>query len=377
MKKNLKKFFMQFLIPFLGFILVMAPAATGLSQIVSHIVQIGPAVAGAVIVAFAFASFLLNRHSEKIPAIRMGVEVELWVQYIIDRFWKDNQFLQYAFSDDDKVLAGKIVHIPQPGALPEVVKNRTVYPAVAVTRTDTDVTYTLDVYTTTPTKISNAEKVELSYDKINSVYGDHAGGISQTVADNMILTWLSGLPQANYYYTTGDAIDAIAGATGTRKQFTYKDVNQIQRKMNKDNVPKDGRYILVSSDMLQQFKDSLSDTAQNSFNQFYNEATGVMGKFAGFTFFERSEVAYATTDSGTGDTTISAFGAEIGDDTNDVAIAWQKDCVARAMGEVVFFANTDQALYHGDLYSALMRMGGRRRRSDDKGVIAIVQTWVS
>jgi hypothetical protein len=54
-------------------------------------------------------------------------------------------------------------------------------------------------------------------------------------------------------------------------------------------------------------------------------------------------------------------------------MCWQKDSVARALGEKKFFEKKDDPEYYGDVYSAMIRAGGRRRRADDAGVVAIVQ----
>ena len=59
---------------------------------------------------------------------------------------------------------------------------------------------------------------------------------------------------------------------------------------------------------------------------------------------------------------------------NGVAFAWQKNTVERALGRVDFFENLGDPTYYGDIYSALVRMGGRKRRNDQKGVVAIIQT---
>jgi hypothetical protein len=367
----MKNFIFKFFIPFLAFLLIASPMISKLSAfgINSAVLML------ALIVTMVFSVAYFRQPHFTRTSVRNGVEVEMWANYILERLWKLNQFMQSCFSDDDKVLGGKIVHIPQPGALPTVVKNRTVFPAVAVRRADTDVLYALDVYSTDPTHITDAEKVEPSYDKINSVYGDHSGALATVAADNLILSWLAALPQTAYYYTTGAAVPAIEGAVGNRKAFTYKDVKKIMTKLNKQNVPTTDRFCLLSSDMMQQFTDSLTDSQQNAFNQFYNEETGVIGKYAGFTFYERSSVAYAETTApgGVTTTTISAYGAAIDDTTNDVAIFWHRDAVTRALGEVKFFENQDRAEYQGDIYSALLRLGGRRRRADNSGIIVAVQ----
>ncbi|MDE3185271.1 MAG: hypothetical protein KGM16_17805 [Bacteroidota bacterium] len=149
-----------------------------------------------------------------------GIVLEVWANYIIERFWKDNAFIKNAYDDSDYVLQGRIVHIPQPGSKPVVAKNRTVFPAVAVRRTDTDVTYTLDEYTTDPTHIPNIDKVHLSYSKQDSVLGDHMGVLNETVADDMLIKWGG---NATFVSTTGgpnaDTVAPVAGQTLTRKGF--------------------------------------------------------------------------------------------------------------------------------------------------------------
>jgi len=54
-------------------------------------------------------------------------------------------------------------------------------------------------------------------------------------------------------------------------------------------------------------------------------------------------------------------------------LAWQQQCVSRALGEVKMFDKLDDPTYYGDIYSFLMRVGGARRRYDKKGVAVIVE----
>jgi hypothetical protein len=301
-----------------------------------------------------------------------GVEVEIWANYIIERLWRDNQFLRHMFSDDDKVLAGKIVHIPQPGAKPTVIKNRNTYPATAVRRMDTDIIYPLDEYTTDPTHIPDADKVELSYDKINSVYGDHAGQLAEDVAGDAIYKYLIDLPQTSIVRTLGDATDEVLpGATGHRKKFTVKTLRKAQTLMNKQNVSRNDRYALLSSDMYGQLLEDLSITEKRDFSESHDPKNGIVGRLYGFNIMERSEVAVATEVGG--NVVFKPYGAVVEDNDHDVSLFWQKDALARALGEVKFFENPDRAEYYGDVYSALLRFGGRRRRADNLGVIAVVQ----
>jgi hypothetical protein len=370
MKKRNQSFIQLFLLPFIGFLLFASLIAMGVQE------QWGihPATSIAVMAAVAFFYAIIvqkNNDPKRGKVYLNGVEVEIWANYIIERLWKDNKFLQYAFSDDDKVLAGKIVHIPQPGSKPTTMKNRAVFPATAVRRVDTDIIYPLDEYTTDPTHIQDAEKVELSYDKINSVYGDHAGTLVEDVAGDAIYKWLVGIGAASILRTTGaNTSEILTGATGTRKVMVHDTLRKAQKVMNKQNIPAEDRYALLSSDMADQLFESLSNTQYRDFSQYANAETGVIGKLYGFSIMQRSEVA-------TSDVTgliINPYGAAVEADTNDVSFCWQKNSVARAIGEVKFFENPDRAEYYGDVYSALLRFGGRRRRADNAGVVAIIQT---
>jgi hypothetical protein len=361
----MKSFFHKFLIPLLGFLLVLSAAVPAISDLFGF---------HPMVVAL-FLTFLVLLFASKFTSgtiVKNGVEVEIWANYIIERLWKDNAFLKFAFSDDDKVLAGKIVHIPQPGAKPLVTKNRSSYPATAVRRTDTDILYPLDEYTTDPTHIADAEKVELSYNKIDSVYGDHAGQLVQDVADDAIVKYLLGIPQTSIVRTTGaNTSEILTGATGTRKVFVHDDLRRCQKILNKQNISASDRYAMLSSDMADQLFESLSNTQYRDFSAYADAANGVIGKLYGFNIMQRSSVAVAA--GAPGAVAINAWGAAVDTGDFDTSFVWQKDAIARAIGEVKFFENPDRAEYYGDVYSALLRFGGRRRRANSEGILAITQ----
>ncbi|MDM8176850.1 hypothetical protein QT327_21285 [Olivibacter sp. 47] len=365
----MKQFIKSFLVPFLGFLLMIAPVVAAVTEQINISPQI--AAVGVTVVLIAL-SVLGKKYSA--PNVNVaGVTVEIWVKYIIERFWKNNAFMKNAFNDDQYVIGGKIVHIPQPGAKPVVRKNRTTFPAAAVRRTDTDILYALDEYSTDPTHIQDAEKVELSYDKIDSVLGDHIGAIADVAADDMILKWLADIQAANIIKTTGPATAAtLVGATGNRKAAVHKDIRRARLLMNTNNVPQGDRFGLLEENMADQIFESLSDNEQRNFTEYADASTGVLGRLYSFDIMTRSSVAAATnTDA------IKALDAEILATDNAVSMFWHKNAVARAQGEVKLFDNVNDPQYYGDIYSALVRMGGRRRRADDLGVVALIQDAVA
>ena len=365
----MKPLIKNLLIALMGMVIFATPAV----NVVAHATGLSPVLSVVVILAVSVVLYLLpsNKHTGVYTA---GIQKEIWVNYIIERLWKDNQFLKYAWNDDDKVLAGKVVHIPNPGARPTTSINRTVFPATAVRRTDTDIVFSLDEFTTDPTHIENAEMVETSYDKINSVIGDHIGYLTEDVADNMLLRWLDeSVTAPQKVYTSGAAVAASAdemdGApTGTRLSTLANDIKRCQLQMNLQKIPRKNRFALLEANMLDQVLGDLSQTQYRDFSSVVDPANGILGRLYGFTILDRSStVVYNAANS------LKAFGAAGVSTDNLASILWQQDCVTRALGEVKMFSNVDRPEYYGDIYSALLRMGGRRRRGDDKGVIALIQ----
>lgn len=301
----------------------------------------------------------------------MAIQKEIWVKDIMEALYKDNAFLNFAFNADQYVLQGKVVHIPQAGAGGDVVKNRSSLPATIKKRSDTDVTYALDEYTSDPILIPNADKVELSYDKRQSVMADERANLVEKVAEEMLYLWGKELPGDYVISTTGDSVTATApGATGNRKALTRADLQKAQTRLNKLNVPKDNRYALVPSELIAQLfpPDSQITALYMQGVSKEEQAMGVIGKVHGFKIMDRSSVLNIAADG-----TVKTPEASAATDDNEAVLCWQQNAVERALGEIDFFERLKDPQYYGDVYSFLVRMGGRKRRSDSKGVIAIKQ----
>jgi hypothetical protein len=308
---------------------------------------------------------------------------EFWVSYIVEKLRKTNPHIALCYDESQFIVGGSVVYIPQAGAKPNVVKNRGFGAATAVQRGDTAIAYVLDVFTTDPTAVLTSEKLEISYEKQDSILADHTDTLAETIGDELTYNWIRGikpavgggttvefLPAARQISTSGavTAVNAEDGQTGTRKAFTYKEVQAMQAKFNKDNVPKDNRYAMVESYMYQQFIDSLSANQMAAFQATADLANGVVGKFAGFTFLERSSVL-ALTSAGV----FRLPGEALAATDNLASIFWQKQSVTKSLGETKLFQDMENPLYYGDIHSGLVKMGGRCRREDWKGVGLIVQ----
>lgn len=301
--------------------------------------------------------------------MNMAIAQEFWVNYIINNLFKQNPHLERCFKEDDYVLGGSVVHIPQAGAKPTAVKNRSSFPATIISRTDTDITYPLDLYDVPPTVIRDAEQAELSYNKMDSVYGEQVAALREIIGDDILFKW-SAEALASMVRTTGGAVAAhLDSATGNRKLFTSNDLKKARTLMNKQNIPKEDRYCLLSSELLDQLQSDTTLQARD-FGGELDFKNGVIARLWGFEILERSSVLRYTDATTPVRVAIDAAGAAA---HNDSALCWQKNALASAMGDVKFFEDLKNPEHYGDIYSANVRMGGRKRRTNAEGVIQIIQ----
>lgn len=299
--------------------------------------------------------------------LNMAVQKEIWMSAIVEGLFADNSFLSKAINADGFVNQGKTVHIPNAGAPSKVEKNRANLPATVKTRTDKDLTFNLDEYTTDPIRIPHADTVELSYNKRESVIRQDRSKLIETVSEAILYSWA---PTSTYAVkTTGEAVEAHTdAATGNRKAFSKADIMAVMARFNKQNIPQTGRYLLVDAVMHAQLLASMTEKEAEAFYALADLKNGVIGKLYSFNIIMRSSVLRYT---GGGNVKEPTTGGAATD--NAAALAWHQDSVCRALGEVVVFDNPGNATYYSDILSFLVRCGGRAMRDGVEGLVAIVQ----
>lgn len=300
--------------------------------------------------------------------MNMAIQKEIWMNTIVEGLFADNSFLSKAINADEFVNMGKVVHIPNAGAASGVVKNRTTYPATVNTREDLDLTYNLDEFTTNPIRIPHADTVELSYNKRESVVRQDRAKLINEVSESFLFSW-SPSGAGNILKTQGDAVLAhLDGATGNRKAFTKLSVNAAMLRFNRDDIPQEGRYLLLDADMYSQLLDSMTQKDADAFFALADLKKGIIGQLYTFNVMMRSKSLIYTSAGAP-----KAWSTAITATDNAGALAWHENSVCRSLGEVKAFENEGDPTYYGDIYSFLVRAGGRPMRSDVKGLLAIVQ----
>lgn len=300
----------------------------------------------------------------------MAVNVEMWRPDIIESLFKANPHIRYAVNADEYVIGGSIVHIPQAGTPSEVERNRTVLPGIILKRTDSEILYPLEEYTTDPRLITDIDKKELSYDKRQSVIREDAGNLMEFIGSDLLYKWAVNVPAANKIVSTGSTTHTATapGATGTRKDVIEADLRAAMVQLDKANVPRDGRYMACTPEAVSQLMND--DKLKYAFQNPVNLQEGIIAKLWTFNILVRSTVVVQSNGGTAGTVKLPEAATAT---TDDVALLfWQQDMVERAMGSIEIFDNPRRAEYYGDVISFLVRMGGRNRRSDNKGVGLIV-----
>lgn len=298
----------------------------------------------------------------------MALQTQVWLKTLQENFFPDDSFVAKS-ENDSEYVQNKTVHVPNAGKPSGVKVNRSILPAEVQERTDNELTYNIDELTTDPIRISNADSVELSYDKRSSILKNDKEELQRVASERILLSWAKGADAAHPILTDGGERDAhTEKGTGKRKKMTANIIHQVALRMDKQNLSKKGRYLILDTDMYGDLLDSLTEAGRFAFLASANVEKGTVGQLYGIDIFSRSEVlrmkanGEIISDPADGDATEVAAG-----------FAWQSGCVSHAFGEAKMFSSLDDPKYYSDIYSFLMRVGGSHRRYDKKGIFLVAE----
>ena len=295
----------------------------------------------------------------------MAIQRELWAEMIAEELRAKIDPLKMFAMDLSEYAIGKSIHIPVAGAT-TIKKNVSSFPMSVAERTDTVIDITLNTYHWSPIRITQADKVQLSYDKMASLYNSLNGGLGERLLTESLIS-MTHYTATKWVATTGAAYVAHApGATGNRKGLTGADLRAAAGILDKQKVPIAERYLVVDSIMFWQLVDDLSYNADRV--DVINGLPSITTPLYGFTVVSVPQVVYFTNggvirDYGNAGTTTD-FAA---------ALAIQKSCVGFGMSDVETFVDEGNPLYQGDILSGWVLHGAKYLRTGKEGVVPIIQ----
>lgn len=309
----------------------------------------------------------------------MALQKEIWISDIESNLYANNAFLNVIGKDDSAYVSYKTVHLPQAGSKPTVVIDRASLPAAITQRTDADLTYNLKEFTTNPILIQDTEAVQVSYNKRQDVLSDHIKQLSSSVANNALYSWAAS-GSGRIVRTSGSAVSgALApSATSTRKAITLQDLQDARTILASDDINQDEEFYLVmpASMYWSQFVgiDKISKFLEFGANTPVLP-TGVVNRILGMNIVIRSSVVVY---DNTGTPVIKSTGSDglpssPATSDNMGCILTSKYAVRKATGSVSVFDNMGDPTFYGDVFSALVLHGAAKARTNQEGIVSIVQ----
>lgn len=295
----------------------------------------------------------------------------IFAKDIQKNLFPNNEFYQGSKVDKGVAIDATSVDIPQAGQKPESGKNPTEFPLGVTTREDDKKSYDVDLYYTKPIHVTDVNQLIVSYDKRKEILEDKVNVLNTDYADDLAQIWCPTLA-THIIRTSGSAKPAtIDGATGNRASMALADFIEVDRLMNRMEVPKKGRRVLLSADM---YAELLTAGIQGFVGaEKLSEdllKQGVLGRLLGFDIYVRSSVARYSNDPTPQKRAVGAL-AQASD--NDVALFYHPFFVRRAEGKLKVYAEYDKPTWLGSVFNVSFRGGGVLPRKDEVGVVALVQ----
>lgn len=336
----------------------------------------GAGVVGAsLIVGATIAQIVLGENLAPQGSFNMALQTEVWVADIQETLFYENEFIRLAV-DHSSYVTNKTVHVPQSGGKPNVEKNRVANVATIQRRTDTELTYDLDNYTTDPFLVKNVEDLQISYDKRQSVLGQHIATLRDVVATETLQKWAVNASTTHVVRTSGEPTAMLPNstATGTRRLLTPEDIAKAAALMDIDKVPTEGRFLVIPTAMFYGLftqKELVDNQARVGKDMLEK---GVLAKLFNFNIITRGSVVKYTNaaannlrDAGVADAATDCAGA----------IAFSRYAVSQALGEIMVYMNEGDAQSYGDIMSAEVNHAAHYLRTNNFGLVSIAQGYVA
>lgn len=299
----------------------------------------------------------------------MALQRTAWMRMIMENIFMSNQFIEKSLNWDEYVIEGiKTVVIPQAGIPAGFERNRSSLPATIAEVADSDIQYDMVNYTADPKLVRKLEQVQMSYDKMQSVTRNMILNIQQGVADDILYAWRTENTTRNILTTGAARPTGLPGATGNRKMLAYADLVALSGILDTDEVPTDGRQLLLPSRMYNTLL--LDPDIKENFNSKLADLNkGILGEILGFTVMKRGRVLRYTSAGVAKLPTVATVATDA-----EAGLAWHPSFVGRSKGNVDVYADDKvRPEYYGRVISCEIDAGGKKAYADGRGVAAIVQ----
>jgi len=302
--------------------------------------------------------------------LRDGLNTEVWIDQVRERFYPKNDFLSEVedmsqFVDYDKI------NLAAAGVEPNVVINRTVYPIPMSQRQDQALELVLENLSTDSTLVQDAETVELSYNKLESVVRGHRSSLMKQKGNRALFNYA---PDDENKPDKTPIIKSSGKDNGNGlKIITPEDILNMEKTWDEADLPEEGRRLIFDSRLWWEF---VAQSDELKRQQQYNAEVGTLPyqfvQIGSVIVRKRTNMPRYNDDAGT--YTKVAWGGSAADREARCAVGYITTEVMKADGTMKMFDKVDDPDYQGTIVNFFNRFVAVPVR--EIGQAAIVQAQV-
>lgn len=320
----------------------------------------------------------------------MGLQNEIWIQDIqkvlfqSDLSWMSAATNHDSYAGQSFASGYRTVNLPQATAFSAGtnVDYSSTLPRTVAKRTDSVISYDINVYDTGVIAFQYSDALQVSYDLRASIITQQIEEMAQKIGSETLKKWaVSSLTASSTraVVTTGATTSAWleGGQTGVRKNIAITDIQKLSRVLDLDNMPQSDRYLIMPASMYTQL--FALDEVKNSI-AFYGFQRGNtlpdkdLPQLFGFNVIMRPTVlSYASSGA---INSPDAYGLyTYGAADNLACLAFHKSAVAKGMGGILAYQGilNDPLMSGGQSLLAVCAMGAAKLRADEKGIAVLYQ----
>lgn len=274
----------------------------------------------------------------------------IFAREIAKNLFRDPAFIQRSRKEDEYVKAAQVFR-PSSGATPTVVVDRATntLPATPSQRDDSNASYALREFTSSPTLLRNAEEVEASYNKRADVLSDHIAALEEQIGNYALTAWAP--LSANVISATGAAgAGSGTSVTGQRKMVSLNDIIDAAAMLDNMEIPQAGRVMIMTGTQLAALRKDADVKSMMIYGQKLEK--GAIAQLYGFDIYVRSKVIQYTTAG-----VLRAYDHAGAATDNAGILFYHENFVARAMGPTKVLLKEDDPQFYGSVLSCLQRFG--------------------
>jgi hypothetical protein len=294
------------------------------------------------------------------------------------QLFPENSFYKKSKVDSDIAIDATAVHLPIAGDVGEAHSGAPVsLPLQVQLKSDESKSYNVGLLYTDPVMITRESEIVTNYGKWNETIMQLAGSLNTKAADVIANIW-GPTAAARFVKTTGgNRTTSLVGATGTRKRIILADMVGVLTALRKQNlnIP-GGFYGLITPD---QHEDLLLIAEFVNYDKTGNTTKlekGYIGNILGIEIMVRwnetlGSIGLHYTNAST---PVKKDNGVVAVTDCAAALFWHEAFVRHAEGNAHTSIDRDKPEYlGGSIMSSTVRFGGMINRTDEKGVVALVE----